>query len=158
MAISDQWVRSKAAVAPLWSIVSLAIVVVIWFLRGNAGAAGSVAFTAYLSCLVTLFAVVIHSDRLWYALFVFLSQAAATIAAMAAVYSRAGLVIAGEISDASVRDGIYFSIVTWTTLGYGDMTPRPEMRLVAASQAVLGYIYLGVFVSLVMSRSRGGRA
>jgi len=43
---------------------------------------------------------------------------------------------------------IYFSVVTWTTLGYGDLRPTESMRLFAALQAALGYIFLGLIVGL----------
>jgi len=42
--------------------------------------------------------------------------------------------------------GIYFSTVTWTTLGYGDVQPKPDIRLIAALEALLGYIYFGLLV------------
>lgn len=48
-------------------------------------------------------------------------------------------------------DYIYFSIVTFTTLGYGDFSPLQEYRLLAASQALLGYVYLGSIVSLLVA-------
>jgi hypothetical protein len=49
------------------------------------------------------------------------------------------------ISD--FTDLCYFSVVTWTTLGYGDFRPTPEARIYAASQAVLGYAYIGIFIA-----------
>jgi len=53
-------------------------------------------------------------------------------------------------------DGLYFSVVTLTTLGYGDFQPKPALRLVAAGQAVLGYVYLGMIVAVSL-RSRAKR-
>lgn len=55
-----------------------------------------------------------------------------------------------EVGTAShFSDSLYFSIVTWTTLGYGDYQPHVALRLLAAFQAVLGYLYLGVSVGLI---------
>lgn len=48
-------------------------------------------------------------------------------------------------------DSLYFSITTFTTLGYGDFSPLPENRLMAGGEALLGYIMLGVFVSILFS-------
>jgi hypothetical protein len=42
---------------------------------------------------------------------------------------------------------LYFSIVTWTTLGYGDVSPSREIRLVAASEAFFGYIGMAMFIA-----------
>lgn len=44
---------------------------------------------------------------------------------------------------------LYFSMVTWTTLGYGDFAPAPDLRLLAGLQAGLGYLFLGLIVGLV---------
>ena len=45
-------------------------------------------------------------------------------------------------------DAVYFTIVTFTTLGYGDLQPVSDLRLLAAVQALLGYLFLGL--SIVM--------
>lgn len=52
---------------------------------------------------------------------------------------------------------LYFSIVTWTTLGYGDFRPVESARFIAASEALLGYIYMGVFVGLVLAYTNSKR-
>jgi Ion channel len=65
----------------------------------------------------------------------------------AVLYLYFGLIDGGK----QVREPItcmYFSIVTWTTLGYGDVLPSPEARLIAASEALFGYIWLAFFVGM----------
>lgn len=52
----------------------------------------------------------------------------------------------GEVATLK-RDHYYFSAVTWTTLGYGDFRPSKDARVYAASQAVLGYLYMGILVA-----------
>jgi Ion channel len=42
---------------------------------------------------------------------------------------------------------LYFSIVTWTTLGYGDVTPRAETRLLASSEALIGYVVMAAVIA-----------
>jgi hypothetical protein len=41
---------------------------------------------------------------------------------------------------------LYFSIVTFTTLGYGDVAPTGGMRFVAACEAVIGALLIAYFV------------
>lgn len=41
---------------------------------------------------------------------------------------------------------VYFSIVTFTTLGFGDLQPLPNTRMLAALEASFGYLYLGLLV------------
>ena len=41
---------------------------------------------------------------------------------------------------------LYFSIVTFTTLGYGDLKPLGAIRMVAASEAIIGALLIAYFV------------
>ena len=68
-------------------------------------------------------------------------------------YTRLGLVIASDeqVIYPSWRDALYFSVVTFTTLGYGDLIPREEYRLVAAFQAIFGYLSLGALVGMLVT-------
>lgn len=72
---------------------------------------------------------------------------AALIAVFAGIYRGFGLWPACCDGERSVA--IYFSIVTWTTLGYGDFQPPPEIRMVAAVEAMLGYVFLGLLVGIM---------
>lgn len=48
-------------------------------------------------------------------------------------------------------NSLYFSLVTLTTLGYGDISPvSPWARMLAATEAVLGQIYLTVLVAYLV--------
>ncbi len=65
-----------------------------------------------------------------------------------------------EGSDVAVADGafIYFSFVTLTTLGYGDVVPlAPLAKSLAILEAAAGTIYLGVFVASLVPGLRLGR-
>ena len=43
---------------------------------------------------------------------------------------------------------MYFSFVTLTTVGYGDITPSADItRLLACLEAICGQFYLGVLVA-----------
>lgn len=72
------------------------------------------------------------------------------------IYTYVGIVSERErISDS--WDCLYFSIVTWTTVGYGDFVPSPIGRMFAASEALYGYIFMGLYISLIfhaISKSR----
>ena len=49
-------------------------------------------------------------------------------------------------------DCIYFSVVTFTTLGYGDLTPQGWSRIVAAVEAFIGSFSLALFVVLFVKK------
>jgi hypothetical protein len=58
----------------------------------------------------------------------------------------------GDVPVNLLNDGptaLYFSIVTWTMLGYGDFTPKADIRLIAALETIIGYGYLAVVAGLV---------
>lgn len=76
-------------------------------------------------------------------------QGMAIILVFAAVYRGYGLVNAPRIME--WYEAIYFSIVTWTTLGYGDLSPRNGLQLLAAFQAGLGYVFLGLIVGMLVN-------
>ncbi|MBV8687609.1 MAG: hypothetical protein JOZ90_17385 [Alphaproteobacteria bacterium] len=73
-------------------------------------------------------------------------QTVSAITTFASIYHDAGFVQNGHPSWA---DSFYFSIVTWTTLGYGDFTILPPFHLVAAAEAMLGYLCFGLIVSFL---------
>ena len=74
---------------------------------------------------------------------------------------------AGDLGDPQVRalwmDGLsYFSLVTLTTLGFGDVTPVSNWaRTLTTLEAVLGQVFLVVLVARLvglMGPGRGGRS
>ncbi|WP_368646693.1 potassium channel family protein [Castellaniella ginsengisoli] len=52
---------------------------------------------------------------------------------------------------ASFSECFYFSVVTITTLGYGDVTPLGFAKLIASGEAIFGLIYVGYAISQVVS-------
>lgn len=80
--------------------------------------------------------------------------AAAAIAGSALVYPAAGglatgadVVTYGSDGLAALVDGLYFSVVTFATLGLGDVHPAGDVgRLLAASEALFGAFLTALFV------------
>ena len=58
-------------------------------------------------------------------------------------------------STAPVRDALYASIITMTTLGYGDYAPRECLRWVATTQVVVGVVIILVGFALAIARFAG---
>lgn len=48
-------------------------------------------------------------------------------------------------------EAVYFSIVTYTTLGYGDITLEPNWRILASLEAATGIIIFGWSTAIVMA-------
>jgi voltage-gated potassium channel Kch len=51
----------------------------------------------------------------------------------------------------SLFDYLYFSIITWTTVGYGDLVPTKASRIFAATEALFGYIYMAVYIGYMLN-------
>ena len=60
-----------------------------------------------------------------------------------------------EQSSAGGSAYLYFSLVTLTTLGYGDVTPLlPVPRILAALEAALGALYIAVLIGQIVGQVR----
>lgn len=61
--------------------------------------------------------------------------------------------IKGDHPDDGFLQYFYFSLITFMTVGYGDITPAgAAARLLAGAEAVTGYIMLGLFLTLIQKR------
>lgn len=81
-------------------------------------------------------------------------ELALLLAVFASVYQKLGIMDnSGPQSGVShaYLDSLYYSVVTFTTLGYGDFYPRGVGRVLAGIQALTGYVILGVLASTLAS-------
>lgn len=76
-----------------------------------------------------------------FALYYFLLEAAAPSPAISS----------NAVHQLTVREAVYFSFVTFTTLGYGDYRPIPCAQPVAMCEAFIGAFMIALFV-LVFGR------
>lgn len=78
----------------------------------------------------------------------------------AALYSTHERLLPGGLVDSSKGvlnaaegDFLYYSLITQTTTGYGEIVPiSPSARLLASLQAVAGTLYLAVFIAALLGR------
>ena len=54
--------------------------------------------------------------------------------------------------DFGLLDGLYFSVVTVSSLGYGDMQPVGYSRIAAAIEVLLGLGFIGIMIAKLTSR------
>ncbi len=73
-----------------------------------------------------------------------------------------GEALAASLDDPSTLSTrlLYFSFITLTTVGYGDITPHDELaQMLSASEAIIGQLYLAIFIARMMGLYMGnGRA
>jgi hypothetical protein len=64
--------------------------------------------------------------------------------------------LGGHLIDRQ-SDLIYFSLVTLSTIGYGDIVPLTgEARMLAALEGVIGVLYVAITVAILVSAYRRG--
>ncbi|MCF7836994.1 potassium channel family protein [Candidatus Gracilibacteria bacterium] len=80
------------------------------------------------------------------------------ISFFAGIYALLDLVsptsmFADYVNRSGFFDYFYFSTVTFTTLGYGDITPITiAEKLIAGIEVLLGFTMLGIFINLIKRR------
>ena len=52
----------------------------------------------------------------------------------------------------SLKTMIYYSVVTFTTLGFGDIKPATESAMVVMLEVILGYVMLGGLISIFANK------
>jgi hypothetical protein len=91
------------------------------------------------------------NDHFWRELLLSLVNVLLLIAAFAAIYRTIGIEDAsgsgGPVETRSYADTAYYSVVTFTTLGYGDYQPKGAAKIMACLQAFVGYLVLGILAS-----------
>lgn len=61
----------------------------------------------------------------------------------------------GVLPPPDSGDFLYFSVITLTTVGYGDLTPATAVgRTIAMTEALVGQLYLVSVVAAVVGRWR----
>lgn len=63
----------------------------------------------------------------------------------------------GEETALGLFDSLYFSYVAFTTVGFGDIQPAGVCKAVAAFEAIIGYISLGILVAVSLEAARRSR-
>ena len=81
--------------------------------------------------------------------------AAATVIAFGLLFWAAGGVVAtGSHEPAGLWECVYFSGITFATVGYGDFLPTPGKRPLALVEGFLGALTMGFFVAVLTNRLR----
>ena len=107
----------------------------------------AVGFTIIL-WFIPIFLNLSRSFYAWIA-FELLIHISVTIIAFALHHKSAGLIGSSGLLEPRFVDALYFSATTFTTLGYGDYQPIPEMRLATSIEAIAGMISVAIAVTVI---------
>ncbi len=153
MRLSFEEVRIQA-------ILHFLIAVVVFFLINLMGFSKLLwiaAFGSFALCVpvfVEYFKGLVSNVTAWAVIFINLAD---NLFILSQIHAASGVAFSGiNCTDKdicvsnSLVDGLYFSIVTFTTLGYGDYQPVGYGRYLAATQALAGYLVLGLTVGAIL--------
>lgn len=85
----------------------------------------------------------------WLVFSLFLTHIVVTIITFTLHYRATGLLGPNGTFSPDFWDALYFSITTFTTLGYGDFQPLPEHRLTTSVEALFGMVSMAIGASLI---------
>lgn len=72
--------------------------------------------------------------------------------------AEGAFLVAGESASLDATETLYFSFVTLTTLGYGDVVPRHEVaRALAVLEATVGLLYVAIVIARLVTLYDRGR-
>ena len=138
------WLIASTGSAADESWAKVLLICLFWF-----AAAGS--YGLCVPIYVIYFSGHVHPRPAWFCIF---SQLALNLLTFSIIHRFFGLARdCGDLSvcpELSFGESLYFSIVTFTTLGYGDYQPVGYGKYFAASQALAGYLVLGLTVGAVI--------
>lgn len=61
------------------------------------------------------------------------------------------IILPGRSGLANFAEALYFSMITFTTLGYGDVTLAPEWRSLAGMEAMVGIVVFGLSTAILFA-------
>jgi hypothetical protein len=150
-------------IAALIAVVSVAAAGIFWAIRGDFPPGPA----AIVNGLLVAFAPVAIVRGLLSDLRERHEVTAATLAGVLAIYLLAGMffsfiyglidavdpdILFAQVPHSNREDQLYFSFVTLTTVGYGDLSPLGGVpRAFAVAEMLAGQIYLVTIVSLIVS-------
>ena len=68
----------------------------------------------------------------------------------AVIFRQLGISVSGTRVTHNIFSCLYFSSITWTTIGYGDFTPTANARFFAALEGFIGYVFMALLISTLI--------
>ena len=69
----------------------------------------------------------------------------------AGLFGLGGVVQNGQVVTGDLPLSLFLSVITWTTVGYGDITPASGFsRIVAGMEAMNGYLVMAIFIAALV--------
>lgn len=155
--------RGLIAVIIIESVVTVGIVL---FAQSSVAVGLSAVFIGIVVVVLfsTFFSILyvgLKGRSIFLAVFMLLVSAASIVSLYAEIYIWTGLRDTVSTQCLNIPQHfattVYFSTITWTTVGYGDLVPCGNARLIAASEAILGYLVMALLIAALTDSIQGKR-
>ncbi|MDD5599681.1 MAG: ion channel [Victivallaceae bacterium] len=98
---------------------------------------------------------IIAMTKNWSSASIFSIWAISVVLIYAFIYYWGKLVSVSYQKAISIIDCLYFSAITFTTLGFGDIVPNSSCgKVVVITEVFLGYVFLGLLLSLMSKKMK----
>lgn len=103
------------------------------------------------SIIILLLPLLLNLSRsyFWVVFAMLIVHIAITILSFALHYNATGIIGPKGVLSPNFQDALYFSITTFTTLGYGDFQPLAEYRLTTSMEALAGMVSMAIGASFI---------
>lgn len=103
------------------------------------------------SIIILLLPLLLNLSRsyFWIVFTMLVTHIIITILSFALHYKSSGVMGPDGVISLSYYDALYFSITTFTTLGYGDLRPLADHRLTTSLEALAGMISMAIGASFI---------
>ena len=92
------------------------------------------------------------TNKLWFPLIMYGCSTVFMILSFSVLYSIIGVLDSDGNYTYDYSSTIYFSAITWTALGYGDIVPSVESRMYIVMEVFYGYIHMSLLIGLIMEK------
>ncbi len=91
-----------------------------------------------------------HRYVLWPQFLKMVTAIFVVVMTFATIYRFGGLITPDGLISNNPHDALYFSLVTWTTLGFGDFQPTDAVRYWAGIEAILGTLFTPLLLAAII--------
>ena len=102
--------------------------------------------------IITVVVSSFKKNRLAKPIIIYIFSTVYMVCSFSAIYHIIGILDSDGNYIYDYSSTVYFSAITWTALGYGDIVPSIESRWYIVMEVFFGYIHMSLLIGLIMEK------